>query len=120
MGCGVFCGKQPYYQKCFDLPQKRIHSISPYIVAFKRTYIDGGKEFEKTKNLKDKNKIKNIDAKRIEKDLMELIPKKDWSVFSNLLILYGREICPAKKHNCENHPLTKIYPKAANIWPKSR
>jgi len=37
--------KKPFYQKCFDLPNKRIHSISPYVVAFKRTYIIKGKEY---------------------------------------------------------------------------
>jgi CRISPR-associated protein Csh1 len=38
--------KKPYYQKCFDLPNKRIHSVSPFVVAFKRTYIEGGKEYK--------------------------------------------------------------------------
>ena len=65
--------KQPYYQKCFDLPQKRIHSISPFLVAFKRTYLMGGKEFEKTKDKKEKKNIKNIDTKRIEKYLNKAI-----------------------------------------------
>ncbi len=43
--------KKPYYQKCFDLPNKRIHSISPYLVAFKRTYLSEGKEFKKDKKI---------------------------------------------------------------------
>lgn len=35
------------------------------------------------------------DAMKIERDLMEIIPKKDWVRFSHLLILYGREYCTA-------------------------
>lgn len=38
---------------------------------------------------------KHTDATKIEKDLMKIIPKKDWLRFSHLLILYGREYCPA-------------------------
>lgn len=37
--------KKPLYQKCLDLPNKRIHSVSPFVVATKRKYLDGGKEF---------------------------------------------------------------------------
>lgn len=59
------------------------------------------------------------DPVRIEKDLMEIVPKKDWFKITYLFIEYGREICSARPHECSNHPLTKIYPEAANIWPKS-
>ena len=57
---------------------------------------------------------------KIEKDLMELFPKKDWLRASYQIIEYGRTICPARKHRCENHPLSKLYPPAAHIWPKTR
>jgi len=57
---------------------------------------------------------------KIEQDLMCITPKGEWSNLSNLLIFYGREICPARKHDCRNHPLTKIYPKAATVWPKAK
>lgn len=60
------------------------------------------------------------DPVRIEKDLMEVIPQKDWFYSTYLFIEYGREICPARKHDCTDHPLTKIYPPAVNIWPKSK
>ena len=43
--------KKPYYQKCFDLPNKRIHSISPFVIAFKRTYLDNGKENKNGKRI---------------------------------------------------------------------
>jgi len=57
------------------------------------------------------------DPVKIEQDLMKLLPKKEWFDFTYRLIDYGRGVCPARKHKCEEHPLTKIYPKAANIWP---
>ena len=40
---------------------------------------------------------KKEDPVKIEKDLMALTPKKDWSDLSHLLILHGRKICQAKK-----------------------
>lgn len=59
------------------------------------------------------------DPKQIEKDLMNLLPKSEWFDFSNRLILYGRTTCPARKHACEDHPLTLLYPKANEIWPRA-
>jgi len=58
----------------------------------------------------------SIDPSRIERDLMELLPKKEWFGFSYRLIMYGRQICPARKHECRGHPLTAIYPRAARQW----
>ena len=58
---------------------------------------------------------------QIERDLMEIIPKKDWRWINHQIVLYGRYICKAHPHDdCVDHPLTKIYPPAANVWPKSR
>jgi len=49
---------------------------------------------------------------KIEKDLMEIIPKgKEWIEFPLRLIQYGRDFCPAKKHNHEKCPLTKLLKK---------
>lgn len=60
------------------------------------------------------------DPVRIERDLMEIMPKKEWWGFNHRLVHYGRDICPARPHACEAHPLTKCYPKAATIWPQAR
>lgn len=59
----------------------------------------------------------NTDPNKIEQDLMQILPKKEWFSFTYRMIEYGRKICPARKHECNNHPLTKIYPKAATLWP---
>ena len=62
---------------------------------------------------------RNTDLKKISKDLEALIPESDWKYVNNGLVLYGRYVCPARPHECAGHPLTKIYPKAQNIWPKT-
>ena len=62
----------------------------------------------------------NTDLTKISKDLEELIPKKDWKYINNGLVLYGRYVCPARPHDCDDHPLTKIWPKAASRWPKAK
>lgn len=55
---------------------------------------------------------------KIERDLMEILPKREWGDFNHRLVLYGRHICVRRVHkDCDEHPLTKIYPPAAKIWP---
>jgi len=60
------------------------------------------------------------DPKKIEQDFMALFPRADWNTITYRLIEYGRQICPARKHACETHPLTKIYPPAATRWPRAK
>src|SRR3989338_3789127 len=59
---------------------------------------------------------KERDLKKISKDLEALIPKKDWKYVNNGLILYGRYVCTARKHDCTKHQLTKLWPKAGARW----
>ena len=51
---------------------------------------------------------KHDDPVKIERDLMEIIPKKDWFEFTYLLIDYGRKYCVARPHKHEECPLSKI------------
>lgn len=60
------------------------------------------------------------DPVRIERDLMDIMPKKEWWEFNHRLVHYGRDYCPARPHDCTKHPLTRIYKEAAHIWPKAR
>ena len=53
------------------------------------------------------------DAVRIERDLMELLPKKEWRAFTHRVIHYGRYLAPARHHDNSKDPLIKIYPPAA-------
>jgi endonuclease-3 len=45
------------------------------------------------------------DPVKIEFDLMEIIPKDKWTVFSHQLIQHGRKICNARKPKCTECPL---------------
>lgn len=49
---------------------------------------------------------------RIERDLMELIPRKDWGRANYLLISHGRAVCAARKPLCPGCPLADICPSA--------
>lgn len=62
----------------------------------------------------------NTDLTKISKDLEQLVPKEDWRYMNNGLVLYGRYVCPARPHDCTDHPLTKLWPPAANRWPKAK
>jgi endonuclease-3 len=42
---------------------------------------------------------------KIEQDLMRIVPRDEWTLFSHLLIHHGREICQARKPKCEICPL---------------
>ena len=53
-----------------------------------------------------------IDQDKIEKDLMELVPRKDWDNFSLLLINHGRNICNARKPACDKCVLNNLCPSA--------
>ncbi len=59
------------------------------------------------------------DLTKISKDLERLVPKKDWKYVNNGLVLYGRYVCGARPHDCLLHPLTKLWPEAAERWPKA-
>lgn len=48
---------------------------------------------------------KNDDPVKIEFDLMEIAPQKEWTHFSNLLIWHGRKTCVAGKPHCGICPI---------------
>ncbi len=52
------------------------------------------------------------DPEKIERDLMETVPREDWTVFSHLLILHGRSTCKFRKPDCENCTLNDLCPSA--------
>ncbi len=51
---------------------------------------------------------KATDPVKIEKDLMALLPKKDWENFSIRIIYHGRQICKARTPNCQECQLAHL------------
>jgi endonuclease-3 len=58
---------------------------------------------------------KHSSPEKIELDLMEILPQKDWYDFSNLLILHGRAVCNARKPDCPRCPVKKQCPSAEKM-----
>jgi endonuclease-3 len=58
------------------------------------------------------------DPEKIEKDLLKLVPKRDWLDFNYMLVNHGRKICQARKPRCPECPLVKLCPSAAKLFPE--
>ena len=51
------------------------------------------------------------DAVKVERDLMELLPKKEWIQFSHRMIHHGRAICAARKPLCDECSMKRFCPR---------
>jgi endonuclease III len=51
---------------------------------------------------------KNTDPVKIEQDLMKIVPRERWILFSHQLIHFGRGICVARKPKCAECPLESL------------
>ena len=54
---------------------------------------------------------RNVDPVKVEQDLMAAIPKREWTLFSHLLIHHGRRFCMARKPACSRCPLRAQCPR---------
>ncbi|MDJ0660461.1 MAG: endonuclease III [Crocosphaera sp.] len=50
----------------------------------------------------------NSEPVKIERDLMALLPQKDWENFSIRIIYHGRQICKARTPNCQECQLAHL------------
>jgi endonuclease-3 len=53
---------------------------------------------------------KQTSPDKIERDMMILVPQKQWALFSHWLIWHGRRRCSARKPDCENCEVKKLCP----------
>ncbi len=60
---------------------------------------------------------RNSDPEKIERDLMQIVPGKDWIIFPHLLIWHGRKICQARKPKCTECPVNALCPSADKFVP---
>jgi endonuclease-3 len=51
------------------------------------------------------------DAVKVERDLMGLLPKSEWVSFSHRMIHHGRQVCKARRPDCEECKMTDVCPR---------
>ena len=54
---------------------------------------------------------KHTDPVKIERDLIEVVPKREWVDFAHRMIHHGRQICTARKPKCPECSMNKFCPK---------
>lgn len=59
---------------------------------------------------------RNDDPKKIEQDLMKIIPREKWTLFSHQIIWHGRRLCIARSPKCAECPLENICHAADKTW----
>ncbi|MGD0060867.1 MAG: endonuclease III [Verrucomicrobiia bacterium] len=53
------------------------------------------------------------DPDKIEADLVQIVPRKDWTRFCHLLQFHGRRVCTARNPKCPNCSINRLCP-----WPE--
>jgi len=61
---------------------------------------------------------RNTDPVKIERDLMVLVPRKDWIEYSHLIIHHGRARCVARKPDCPHCEIKSLCPFADKNKPQ--
>jgi len=56
--------------------------------------------------------VASKNAVKIEEKLMKIVPRKDWGLFSDLLIFHGRRVCVARRPKCAECPVRVLCPGA--------
>lgn len=59
---------------------------------------------------------RHAEPKKIEQDLMRVVPRERWIAFSHELILHGRAVCVARKPRCAECPLETTCWAADKTW----
>jgi len=57
----------------------------------------------------------NKNPDKIERDLMQNVPKSHWKRITDLLIFHGRNVCMARKPKCDSCVLNKLCPSAFKV-----
>jgi endonuclease-3 len=51
------------------------------------------------------------DAVKVERELMQVVAKKDWIYYSHRMIHHGRQVCDARKPLCEECSMKRFCPR---------
>jgi len=55
---------------------------------------------------------------KIERDLLAVVPRRDWLDFNYMLVNHGRQVCQARKPRCPECGLAGLCPSAAKFYPE--
>lgn len=58
----------------------------------------------------------NTDPKKVEQDLIKILPKDQWIDFSHEIILHGRQVCVARKPRCVDCTIEKVCNSGDKTW----
>jgi endonuclease-3 len=61
------------------------------------------------------NLSRQKDPAKVERDLMALVPQKDWIQFAHMVIWHGRKICSARAPKCPECPVARHCPSAGRV-----
>ena len=59
--------------------------------------------------------VSSRNPEKIEKELMELVPRKEWIGFGHRMIWHGRTVCKARRPLCDQCPLRELCPSAGKV-----
>jgi endonuclease-3 len=60
---------------------------------------------------------RHTDPLRIERDLLALVPKREWIYFSIAMVLHGRYVCKARAPRCHECAISAQCPSRDRLWP---
>jgi endonuclease-3 len=60
---------------------------------------------------------RETDPDKIERDLMAIVPRKDWLDFNYIFVNHGRAVCQAKKPLCPGCVIRRLCPSATRFYP---
>jgi endonuclease-3 len=63
---------------------------------------------------------KQTDAEKIEQELVPLVPREQWTLFSHWLIWHGRRRCDARNPDCAGCEIAKLCPSAGKALKVGR
>ena len=63
---------------------------------------------------------KHDEPAKIEKDLMKLWPRENWTLFSHCLVFHGRTICKARAPQCAECPVNDLCPYGAAVLKRAQ
>lgn len=64
--------------------------------------------------------VDNQNPEIIERELMKVIPKKNWYEYSHFLILHGRDKCIARRPKCQECEINSVCKYYENLIKKQK